>query len=804
MSGKRESLEAILGRGRLPRRKALSFAVQIARHLESARQAGRSFILHPEGVYIEDDKVLVTKSRVPDDRYWVRAIVMFGRILYAMLTGDQPSDARYDQWQPDARAVPGQLGAIILDCLNYSQTQPGGYGFPESHLRDFGDVAPALEALQDRQTLTARLGDIALALENALRTQGVFDYALEVAFIAAVLTFGAAISFNFFPTAGTLWSPSPSPGPTGPPPRFPVPTGPRRTSTLERLFSAAWLTDSNASPGDVDISDKASPYLRVGEPYLLKFALRDSAFPRPPGVETPSSSEQIVRAPSQALRPGVELDADYFSADLEPPRAAVKIRVPASGEPSVVAFPVTPAAVAREGIQIFLRLQLKDLPFYQTTLRPAVFGRDEIPPETPKRVWSSGESDVDADTANSYQPRQAGEVEILLTPVDHLDRAQYGIQITWEGHAWVDGRLGLKGTELKDKMKIVREDLEAIGANAVFKKELDDEDIGNAGIRKALLLKLAAIGHRLYSDLFTDAKIRKILLDIKEYSKTHQPLRVDIRHATDINDPDRPARVILPFGLLYDDPDFDPEDAEKNTVDISNFWDYRYLVAFTEREMMWHKRVLCPGGIVRLAAALDVGTANVSTGKGWKAQVDEQVQFLKLLQKRFQTDWIPDEESFRNLFSRQAADHDIIYYYGHTNNGSRPSFNLTSGAPLGLDALKQHISSNRLTTLKEYPLIILNSCKGAAFDGDNYNSFLDLMASVQAGAFIGTEASIGIPFGARIGQRLLDGFGSKATDKTIVQVMWELKRAALDRSTGNPLILLYSLYGDPFLRTCPV
>ena len=766
-------LVALLQGRPLPRRKALLYGAEIARELERQHQQGSTYgPLRSEDIVvgIENSQVRF-EPRSEFERRQRSNINDFGIVLFEMATGRPLSKEEAVHLEPSraVQEVRGELGTFIQDCLTS----------PPDESRNFGEVATTLEdMLHTRKRFLS--GTIAIVVTLALLASSALVVRHEVAF-----KFKDVILSD-----RTEPLPSPSPGP------------PPSAQRLEQLFSAAWLTDFGSSPESVDLSEKAAPFLRVGNDYFLKFALRDHPFPRPSGVEGPANTERISNTPPEALKTGVELEVEYFSFDLNPSQSSTRIRVPPPGESSVVAFRVVPVSIAHEGIRILLRLRFKDLPFHESTLKPVVFGRGETPLEAVRPAVSLAENSTDTDTAKNYPDPQPGDVVITITPVSNLDRSRFGIKIRWEGHRVVNGSVGLKGTELNDKMKSVRKALESINTDFVFKDELNDEDIKAEGIRNQLLLRLAGIGHALYEDLFTDVKVRQILSDIKAYSQSHMPLRVRIEHAADTEDADHPIRMLLPFGLLYDDSDFDPDEPAKSKVSASNFWDYRYLIEFVEDSMLWKKKELCQDGVVRIAAAMDVGTANRATSKDWKSQVDEQKAFLNSPRSNFQVDWVPDEDSFRDLFRKQTGyEHDIIYYYGHSINGSEPSFNLTSGNTLDLAQLKRDIAKNAVG-LRTNPLVILNSCRGVAFDGDNYNSFLDVMANAHAAAFIGTEASIGIPFGARIGERLLDRFGSKGSGMTIVRVLWQLKREALDRRSGNPLVLLYSLFGDPLVRVC--
>jgi hypothetical protein len=265
-----------------------------------------------------------------------------------------------------------------------------------------------------------------------------------------------------------------------------------------------------------------------------------------------------------------------------------------------------------------------------------------------------------------------------------------------------------------------------------------------------------------------------------------------------MGDPGRPVRLLVPFGLLYDSPGFSLDENTSAPVDPKGFWGTRYLIEYEVDGMMASTGSLCRTGGIRLAAALD----RTCTGEGeWckliRGQVDELSQIYK------QPEWVENEEALSKVLKGDGeGEHDLLYYYGHTLGGARPSFKFqnTQGGGLELERFEDQLKDD--TFLRGNPVVFLNSCSGAAFPGESYDTFVDLMARLQASAFIGTETSVRPVYASQVGKHLLRELASRSEPDSLGKVFWQIRRDTLESDTGNPMILIYTLLGDSLVKVC--
>jgi len=200
------------------------------------------------------------------------------------------------------------------------------------------------------------------------------------------------------------------------------------------------------------------------------------------------------------------------------------------------------------------------------------------------------------------------------------------------------------------------------------------------------------------------------------------------------------------------------------------------------------------------------GTAEgSSTADEWRQEIKEQQDYLTQLEakRKINLKFARDEDEFLKIFKGDPSPLDLIYYYGHTSTNPKPSFSITNGSRTVFqirDAASEGQKKPR--KLEKNPFVFLNSCKGAAFSGDSQDSFLSLMNDLGASGFIGTETTVRIPYAARVGQEFFKKMMSYEHSVPLVQVLSEMKHKALSSEDGNPLIMLYSIYADPSVRTC--
>lgn len=584
----------------------------------------------------------------------------------------------------------------------------------------------------------------------------------------------------------------------------------------ETLFSASWFTQEQSSENTNDIT-AAKSYLEVGNRYLLKVALQDIPFPT---IASGTISGQ-TSAPQSQLTPGTEMEISYFSEGLDPQHGTSRLLSPHKGAISVSSFPVKATHSDVRGKPVWIEIRLKGLIIYNGTLTipivPPTGGvverqLDAAPEPQPTNrngVVLAGSPSVDPKASRRYEKLRDYDVEITIT---QQGTGPFYVELDWKG---VDSKTkpsGLTPTGLNELLNGVRADLkEQLAAKALgghTKEGSDEREIDaltmDRNVRQQLLFQLANLGHRLYDSLFKDPEHRTLLRRIKEYAQAHPEtvLRIQIKNK---RSGEALNRMLLPFGLLYDAPNFN-ENSLLEDVNAKNFWDSRFQIELNETSS-YKKWSLCEDGPIRVVAVMDTGgmAEGTSTAEEWRREVREQQKYLTELTKtqRITLKFAKNEEEFLNIFKGDPSPLDLIYYYGHTSTSPKPSFSITNGSRSVFqirDAATD--TNNQLRLLQKHPFVFLNSCKGAAFAGDSQDTFLNLMNDLGASGFIGTETTVRIPYAARIGREFFKKIISYKSDVPLVQVLREMKHEALSSNDGNPLIMLYSIYADPSLRTC--
>jgi len=574
---------------------------------------------------------------------------------------------------------------------------------------------------------------------------------------------------------------------------------------IEKLFTASWFTNEKALPIANDLATGTEDFLHIGTRYFLKIGLQDTPFePAAPGTISES-----ISAKSQPFIPGSEMEVTYFSKSLAPQQATLRIQTPEQGKTSIVAFPVTASSADPRGVRVWVEIRLKGLAIYNGELNVGVVpetgavASDHEPGDKNGISHLTGTSTMNEKAVREYEELKTFDVEILVTPQPN---APFDITIDWKGKTRITKPSGLNPISLTELLTGVRSNLKAKLDLLSGKKEGSKEREIDAlkldpQFRQQLIYQLAKLGHRLYDSLFDDPELRQLLDEIKTFARDHRErvLRIQIRN---VIREDYLSRLLLPLGLLYDDPDFS-ENSLLEDAKAENFWDSRYQIEFNETLSPYKKKTLCDGGPIRVAAVMDTGvtTEGGSPADEWRQEVREQQNYLKTLHDsgRIRLNFARNEDEFLNIFRGDPSPVDIIYYYGHTDTSPPPSFSLTNSER---NTGQIRDAAKGRGRLKDYPFVFLNSCKGVAFSGDSKDTFLNVMNSLGASGFIGTEASVRIPYAAAIGQAFFKKLMSYKTSVPIVQVLREMKHEALSSRDGNPLIMIYSIYGDPSLRTC--
>jgi len=579
----------------------------------------------------------------------------------------------------------------------------------------------------------------------------------------------------------------------------------------ETLYSASWFTDEKSAETANDF-DNAQDALTVDTRYRLKVALQDTPFSH----AVPGTITGQTKAPPE-LPPGMEMEVSYYSKELEPQRGYTGFVSPQKGEAKVVAFSVKPTTPTIKGLDVYIEIRLKGLIIYSEKLNiPVVPQTTEVrsaPP--PVKKLGSGVSQlaagppINTKVAKEYQELKKNDVKITIS---QKDTDPFLISVDWIGCEKKAAPSGLTPTGLNELLEGVRNDLyeqfATTSALGRIKKEGSEEREIDAvsidpHVRQQIIFQLANLGHRMYARLFEDEEVRDLLARIKKYAKDNPQmvLRVQVENAQGTS-----HRMLLPFGFLYDDPNF-TENSGLYDAKAENFWDSRYQIELNESKSSYQKGTLCDNGPIRVVAVMDTGgtAEGSSTADEWRQEVKEQQDYLTELDamRKINLKFAKDEDEFLKIFKGDPSPLDLIYYYGHTSIKPKPSFIITNRAKT-ISQIEDAAGGGqkKLRKLDKNPFVFLNSCKGAAFSGDSQDSFLNLMNELGASGFIGTESTVRIPYAARVGQEFFKKMMSYERSVPLVQVLSEMKHKALSSEDGNPLIMLYSIYADPSVRTC--
>jgi len=588
-----------------------------------------------------------------------------------------------------------------------------------------------------------------------------------------------------------------------------IPALKRNQDSPETLFSASWFTNEKSSETANDF-DNAQDSLTVDTRYLLKVALQDTPFSH----DVAGTITGQTRGPQQ-LPPGTEMEISYYSKELEPQRGYARFGSPQKGEARVVAFPVKATTPNIKGLEVWVEIRLKDLVIYSEKLNipvlPQTEGDRSVAPPVRKiggRVLNLAVP-INPMVAKDYEELKKNDVKITIS---QQGTEPFFISVDWKGREKQAAPSGLTPKGLDELLKGVRNDLyEQLAATSALgriKKEGSEEREIDAvtidpQVRQQLIFQLANLGHRMYAKLFEDEDLKGVLARIKDHA-TKNPgtvLRVQIENAQGTTN-----RMLLPFGFLYDDPIY-TENSGLYDAKAENFWDSRYQIELNESKSSYQKGRLCEDGPINVIAVMDTGAPaeGRSTAEEWRQEVKEQQDYLIELEakRKIKLTFAKDEDEFLKIFKGDPSPLDLIYYYGHTSTEPKPSFTITNGSRTVFQIRDAALENQKsLRKLVKNPFVFLNSCKGAAFSGDSQDTFLNLMNDLGASGFVGTETTVRIPFAARIGQEFFKKIISYESSVPLVQVLREMKHKALSSEDGNPLIMLYSIYADPSVRTC--
>ncbi len=143
--------------------------------------------------------------------------------------------------------------------------------------------------------------------------------------------------------------------------------------------------------------------------------------------------------------------------------------------------------------------------------------------------------------------------------------------------------------------------------------------------------------------------------------------------------------------------------------------------------------------------------------------------------------------------------HLSCHCYTDENASWRSFLRFTDRLKVSLEEMQSHLPHLKFREYsdKEMPLIFLNACGGSKISPEGMTSFPDyFLNDNQNCGFIGSETNIPDPFAAEFSQEfylnLIRGF-------TIGEALFWARHTMLNRY-NNPLGILYTFYGDPYLR----
>lgn len=575
------------------------------------------------------------------------------------------------------------------------------------------------------------------------------------------------------------------------------------SSEPEQLHSAAWVSGDVETGTAVDI-DQLQTCLSTERPYLLKLALQDSPFAL-------GNGEGTATGELSPIKPGTPLGITYLSDQLEPSFGSQILEAPARNETGLVSFPVRAAAGSRKrDIRVSLLISAGGVTFGRTAL-----DLEQAPEDGVCAVFPGVET-VQEDTHQiapeamaNYLEAAAQEswISLIINPQGAIDPFRMVVNSVAPLRLNTSGDLQVTPSSLGGAMSGLREKLDDIRAG--YGARLDAEVV-DPGVREDLLRELAEEGHRLYNKLFPrQSGLRATLDRIRDYSFQHDaPLRIRIIHIGGRGDPKQPVRLLVPFGLLYDAPGFSLDQSRSAPVDPKGFWGARYLIEYEVEGMTARTGGRCGPDGIRLVAALD---RKCTGNDAWCTLIRGQVDELQQLYREPQ--WVDDADSLWKVLNGDGdGEHDLLYYYGHTIGGPRPALKFRETQAGGFELGRFEDQSREGNFLRGNPVVFLNSCSsvnpkenrpGESHAEESYDTFLDMMARLQASAFIGTETAVRPAYASKVGRHLLRELAaSRPQPASLGRVFWKIQRDTLESDTGNPMILIYSLLGDSLVRVC--
>jgi len=334
---------------------------------------------------------------------------------------------------------------------------------------------------------------------------------------------------------------------------------------------------------------------------------------------------------------------------------------------------------------------------------------------------------------------------------------------------------------------------------------------------RKLLYEYAQLGNILWDDTFGKGKpeqVRDMLAEMKraeEAGDKDRPLFVAVIGR--LEKIDQSYEFILPFQLLYDDKKFLRDHPKVETIHeedwqqfLRGFWGYKYAIVYP----LEPKPQSVSLRNIKVQTALDAHDTDL--GNCVRSQKLEFEDFEHSHGSVFVLDTQPlaDENSLRRLLLEDTNSPDFLYYYGHSyadpqGNDHLSGLRFAGGAGITISELAGNSDIERFTDGN--PILFLNSCSGAQlaalaqefmFDNLVDTKFFDYLSRRGFMGFLAPELNVESQFAARFASEFLQRW--LHSGRSIDEVLFSLRRQALEDPRGNPSSLLYSYFGNGDVR----
>lgn len=319
------------------------------------------------------------------------------------------------------------------------------------------------------------------------------------------------------------------------------------------------------------------------------------------------------------------------------------------------------------------------------------------------------------------------------------------------------------------------------------------------GDRRTMLAPLQTHGARIYNRVFM---------------RGSRGLRDGIRLVDEFRAPgERPLRILFrvsnlyaPWQLLYP--------GARQTVDVERFWGFRHELA---------TRQLVDAAQATLLTTMDKPSAAQTLFAAYRSDSQDNVAARARLFASNVDALLPDDldvadsrEEFLSRLSRDGPRLRLIIAYGHATSGTvigagaggTPIMAADAGSARFVFAEREYLVPDDIDDyapppdvgllLEGQPLVIFNACEtgGGGLRAMNNNGFVGALTRAGARAVVVTETPVwnnfAYHFAGDVFKGLMDG-------RPVSAALRDARLRHL-REWGNPLGLIYTLYGNPSAR----